>query len=347
MLSAKDIDPSTLEYALEKHIGRAVSRAKKQLKDLGFECTLMAGPTSDMKDTWEEWTTDGDNPGSIVAKLYFTLNKNGNKYTDGVLTDVYVDKFEGWDRIGGAADVEKVTCSTKTSVMAGAGSGITLELADLDFTEVPDGGFYNEYNDMHDFLEPENGWCNGTIQIKSIGTYYDGGDPGLGDIQVSIQVAEVIPDDADDAQALIGDSLKSVVDDIYEIEDKVLIGGGYTRSTFTGEFETEAFTSDATLKLKVKIEDNGIAEWLDKFAHGESEEIYFDICINGDPQGDYFESQEDAIATAQEYAADPQYADDEITVMMEHYSTNYEGEIMDYFDDAGDIVWSSNDALYE
>jgi hypothetical protein len=47
------------------------------------------------------------------------------------------------------------------------------------------------------------------------------------------------------------------------------------------------------------------------------------------------------------YAADPQYADDEITVMMNHYNLDYNGDIQDYFSDDGEIVWSSNDYLYE
>ena len=267
----------------------------------------------------------------------------GNRFTWGILTDFHVDKYD----VNASSKVTRKPVKASRAIMAGAGSGITLELADLDFTEIPDGGFYEEYNEYHDFLEPENGWCKGTINIASIGTYYEGGNPGLGDIPVSIQVTEVIPDDADMAAITMGSTLKETIESINSFEEKITIGGGWTRSTFNGEFETEAYTSGDTIKLKIKIEDEGIAEWLDKFAHGESEEIYFDICINGDPQGTYFESQEDAIATAQEYAADPQYADDEITVMMEHYSTNYEGEIMDYFDDAGDIVWSSNDALYE
>jgi hypothetical protein len=339
-----------IENKLKDMIGKPVSQAANFLAKYGFENTELNGQDGYRKtsgiDSYDTWAGYENNEGYYV-KLYYTMERDhkrgGNRFTWGILTDFHVDKYD----VTASSDVKRKSVKASRAIMAGAGSGITLELADLDFTEVPDGGFYAEYNEYHDFLEPENGWCKGTIQIKSIGTYYEGGNPGMGDIPVSIQVAEVIPDDADDAQALIGGSLKSVVDDIYEIEDKVQIGGGWTRSTFTGEFETEAFTSDATLKLKVKIEDKGIAEWLDKFAHGESEEIFFDIAINDNPNGSYYESQEDAIEIAKEYAADPQYADDEITVVLEHYSTDYNGEIVDYFDDNGDVVWRSTEGIEE
>ena len=232
-------------------------------------------------------------------------------------------------------------------IMAGAGAGITLELADLTFTEVPNSGFYGDYNEYHEFLEPENGACKGTIEIKSIGTYYDGGIPNTGVIPVSIFVEEVIPYDAEDAQQMMGGTLKDVIDEFDEFEPTIRIGGGWTRVTFDGTFEVEGYSGYTALKLKVEIEDKDIVRWLDLFAHGEADELYYDICINDNPNGDYYYSQEDAIATAKEYAADPDYADDEITVVMRHYSTDYNGDDMYLYDDDGDVVWSSEDDLYE
>lgn len=279
------------------------------------------------------------------------------RFDAGEITAEDVDsEFDGWvmwvdindfDYGDIDASVKASIGAKRKAIMAGAGSGITLELNDLTFTEIPDGGFYNEFDDYHDFLEPENGYCKGTIDIASIGTYYDGGDPGIGEIPVDIQVVAVYPDDGDIAQEMIGESLKEAVDGINDMEKKIYIGGGWTRSSFTGEFETDAYSYDATFKLKIKITDDGLAQWLDAFAHGESEELFYDIAINDNPNGNYYESLEDAIETAKEYAADPQYADDEITVVIEHYNTDYNGEIVGYFDDNGDVVWNSNDALYE
>lgn len=77
------------------------------------------------------------------------------------------------------------------------------------------------------------------------------------------------------------------------------------------------------------------------------EETFYDIYINDNPNGNYYETLEDAIETAQEYVNDLEYADDEITVVLEHYLTDARGEIIDWFEDNGDVVWSNNDSLYE
>lgn len=239
--------------------------------------------------------------------------------------------------------------SAKKKIMAGAGSGITLKFDDIKFTEVPNGGFYQEYNGAHNFLEPENGWCKGTIDINSIGTYYDGGDPGLGDIPVNIQVYEVRPDTYEEGEEMLSASLKDVVDEISDVDKTVQIGGGWTRSTFDGKFDVSAYSYEygAVILLKVEIPDKELVDWLDRFANGETDEMYYDICINGDYQETYIENLDDAIENAKKYAADPQYADDEITVVIEHYRVNYYGDIEDYYDDDGDVVWNSNDELYE
>lgn len=255
---------------------------------------------------------------------------------------------EFWnDDIESSTKIAKRPIKASRPIMAGAGAGITLELEDLTFTEVPNSGFYGDYNEYHEFLEPENGACKGTIEIKSIGTYYDGGNPNTGVIPVSIFVEEVIPYDAEDAQQMMGGTLKDVIDEFDEYESTIRIGGGWTRVTFDGTFEVEGYSGYSKLKLKVEIEDKDVVRWLDEFAHGESEDLFYDICINGDYQGNYYESMEDAIETAKEYADDPQYAEDEITVVIEHYNTDYNGENSGYFDDSGDVVWNSNDALYE
>lgn len=233
--------------------------------------------------------------------------------------------------------------------MAGAGSGITLVLKDISISQIANNEFYGDFNSYHDFLEPKNGNCKGTIEIESIGTYYDGGDPGLGDIPVNIVVEGVYPDDEETAKEVFDAGLREVLYDS-EIDDKkVQIGGGWSRSSFDGTFKVDLYAGSfySVVSLKVTIPDKDLVRWLDEFAHGETEVIEYVICINADPQGDYYESQEDAIATAEKYAEDPAYADDEITVMMNHYNLDYNGEIQDYFSDDSDIVWNSNDYFYE
>lgn len=237
----------------------------------------------------------------------------------------------------------------KNKIMAGPGSAITLEIEDLTFTQVPSGGFYNEYNEYHDYLEPENGNCKGTINIKSIGTYYYGGNPGIDDIPVDIRVYEVRPDTKEEGEALLNESLESVIDEISDIDKEVSIGGGYTRTTFDGTFEMSAYSYayGAEIRMEVSIPDKELVYWLNKYAHGETDELYYDICINDDYQGTYIENMDDAIDTAKQYAADPQHADDEITVVTRHYEVDYYGDIGDYYDDDGDVVWNSNYELFD
>lgn len=246
----------------------------------------------------------------------------------------------------------KRTASKRTArrkITAGVGSRITLVLKDISIDQIANNEFYGDFNSYHDFLEPKNGNCKGTIEIESIGTYYDGGNPGLGEIPVDIVVEGVYPGDADDAKAVFDAGLKEVIYDSEIDDNKVKIGGGWTRSTFNGTFKVDLYATSfySTVSLTVTIPDKKLVEWLDRFANGETDDLYYDICINGDYQGNYYENAQDAINTAKEYAADPQYAEDEITVVIEHYSTDYDGEIMDYFDDNGDVVWSSEDDIYE
>ena len=108
-------------------------------------------------------------------------------------------------------------------------------------------------------------------------------------------------------------------------------------------YNGEIGASTKTRKTPIKADAADVYENSDD----TFEEIFYDICINDNHNGNYYEREEDAIEIANQYAADPAYADDEITVVLEHYMTNARGEIIDYFDDNGAVVWSSNDAIYD
>lgn len=252
-------------------------------------------------------------------------------------------------RIRKLHNVKASKCTGRRKIMAGAGSGITLVLKDFSISQVANNEFYGDFNSYHDFLEPKNGNCKGTIEIESIGTYYNGGNPGLGDIPVNIVVEGVYPDDEEAAKEVFDAGLREVLYESELDDKKVRIGGGWSRSSFDGTFKVDLYASsfDSVVSLEITIPNKELVRWLDEFANGENEVIEYVVCINDDPQGDYYESQEDAIATAEKYAEDPAYADDEITVMMNHYNLDYNGDIQDYFSDDSDIVWSSNDSLYE
>lgn len=92
---SRDEDLGSLEYALEKYVGKPVEKAKQYLRDLGFDMFVMAGP-SKRDETWEEYTTDKDNSGSVSVKLYFDLDsdpKNPRRKLNGKLTDFFVDRY--------------------------------------------------------------------------------------------------------------------------------------------------------------------------------------------------------------------------------------------------------------
>ena len=110
-----------------------------------------------------------------------------------------------------------------------------------------------------------------------------------------------------------------------------------------GDLRKDVGAATKTRKTPIKADAADVYENSDD----TFEEIFYDICINDNHNGNYYEREEDAIEIANQYAADPTYADDEITVVLEHYMTNARGEIIDYFDDNGAVVWSSNDAIYD
>lgn len=92
---SRDEDLGSLEYALEKYVGKPVAKAQQYLRDLGFDMFVMAGP-SKRDETWEEYTTDKDNSGSVSVKLYFDLDsdpRNPRRKTNGKLTDFFVDRY--------------------------------------------------------------------------------------------------------------------------------------------------------------------------------------------------------------------------------------------------------------
>lgn len=54
----------------------------------------------------------------------------------------------------------------------------------------------------------------------------------------------------------------------------------------------------------------------------EQEELYYDVCINDDPTGNPVYDYDEAIRIAKEYADDPDFAEDEITVRIAHYTVS-------------------------
>ncbi len=104
-------------------------------------------------------------------------------------------------------------------------------------------------------------------------------------------------------------------------------------------------SSTRTRKTPIKADAADVGEIRDQ---QYVEDFFYDIEINGNPLGTYYKKLEDAIEIAQQYASDPQYADDEIAVVIRHQLVDdVAGEVIDYFDDDGAAEWRSDDYLYE
>lgn len=96
LLHTNDLSEDELEYSMEKYVGKPVEEARQFLNDLGFDMFVMAGP-SRRNDTWEEYTSDKDNPGSLSVKLYFDLvpdSRDSRRKKNGKLTDFSVFRYE-------------------------------------------------------------------------------------------------------------------------------------------------------------------------------------------------------------------------------------------------------------
>lgn len=96
LLHTNDLSEDELEYSMEKYVGKPVEEARQFLNDLGFDMFVMAGP-SKRNETWEEYTSDKDNPGSLSVKLYFDLvpdSRDPRRKKNGKLTDFSVFRYE-------------------------------------------------------------------------------------------------------------------------------------------------------------------------------------------------------------------------------------------------------------
>ena len=96
LLHTNDLSEDELEYSMEKYVGKPVEEARQFLNDLGFDMFVMAGP-SKRNDTWEEYTSNSDYPGSLSVKLYFDLvpdSRDPRRKKNGKLTEFSVFRYE-------------------------------------------------------------------------------------------------------------------------------------------------------------------------------------------------------------------------------------------------------------
>lgn len=247
-------------------------------------------------------------------------------------------------------DTRKVVASESTirkssPIMAGAGAGITIELSDITVQDTSGMELFNGATDRIGELADYSGTvdvsgtASGTIDIESIGTYYDGGTINMTDIPVNISVLEITPDDEDGFQTIVEEGIDYVLNDIY-FDNPIHYGGGWTHVTFKGDITLEAYTDYATLKLQIEISDPKIVKYLDKYAHGDDIYYYYEIYADGEWLEDTFDEDERSLAikTAQEYFEQGYYNDIEVWRRADREDMDGNFDIMD---EVSEVVWRS------
>lgn len=220
--------------------------------------------------------------------------------------------------------------NNKKAIMAGAGSGISLDIGSIFFNNVQESAFKGG---------TLTGKAVGSVEIISIGTYYDGGK-----IERDCP-CEIEFNLTDDTRNLKEDLEEYGIDDILsslEYDMEATIGGGWLRSTFDGTFSIDCWDYDTVGTFSITITDADFVSYLDKVAHGDDIYTVYEIYINDNPQGNLYEDLDEAIESADLYADDG----DEVCVVRSDYREFYNGD-SELVHDA--VVWDnfSDEDIYD
>lgn len=213
--------------------------------------------------------------------------------------------------------------NNKKAIMAGAGSGITIEFGTISFDSVTDS-----------ILEGSSlqGSATGTIDVERIGTYYDGGT-----VNESLACNIDFDLETEDIDELNDDIDEFGVEDILsglDYDKKALIGGGWTHSTFDGTFSFECWDTALGGTLTVTLTDSDYVQYLDRVAHGEDIFTEYEVYINDNPQGTVYEDMDDAIKSAEQYIDD----EPDVYVVRMDYRESYDGDADLVYDE---VVWKN------
>lgn len=211
----------------------------------------------------------------------------------------------------------------KQAVMAGAGSGITIEFDTIDFDVVTDS--------IVDGTTLQ-GSATGTIDVERIGTYYDGGTVNE---SLACNIDFVL--EADDSEKLNSDIEEYGIEDILsglDYDRDALIGGGWTHSTFDGTFSFECWDMSLGGILTVTLTDSDYVQYLDRVAHGEDVYSEYEVYINDNPQGTIYGDLDEAIKSAEQYIDD----EPDVCVVRTDYRESYNGDTDLVYDE---VVWTN------
>lgn len=234
----------------------------------------------------------------------------------------------------------------KTPIMAGAGGGLTIEISSIDFGDIRISDLTANSDGTYDLKK-----LNGTISIKSIGTYYDGGVCDVDDIPVAITLQNIdVSELLDNPSEFIENDTDESIDVLYDLinsvtEDTINYGGGWSHVTFKGDIDTKVYASWCEADLFIDILDEDTISALDRFAHGENVEDGYSVYV-GDYPTDRFESESAAIEYAiqrwNERGNETEYDIDDVTVVHDIFTYDFWGDNIKDIQDL-ETVWSAKE----
>lgn len=220
--------------------------------------------------------------------------------------------------------------NNRKAVMAGAGSGITLDVGSISFDTIQDYSFKG--NTLV-------GTAIGTVEVIYIGTYYDGERL---EKECPCEIEFTLEDDSLNLEDSINEyGIEDVLTSL-EYDQEAQIGGGWTRSTFDGTFSIDCWDYDTSGSFAITITDAEFVSYMDKAAHGDNVYTDYEVFVDDEPTEDVFDNQSDAIKKAEEYDT----GDNEVAVRMAVWREDFNGDAdLDY----AETVWTNQpeDDYYE
>lgn len=215
--------------------------------------------------------------------------------------------------------------NNKKAIMAGAGSGITLEFNELYIDNIL------QY-DVKDNIV--TGKADGSIHMTHIGTYYNGGD-----IEEDLSCTMEFKLEFESAEELQSEIDEYGIDDVItrfggSSNYKAYIGGGYTHTTFDGVFDIETYSWDDVGAFNIELIDKDFVNYLDRFAHGDNIYTQYEMYINDEPQGNFYDDLDEAVDSVELYADE----EDEVSIVRSDYQELYNGDSVLIYDE---VVWDN------
>ena len=247
----------------------------------------------------------------------------------------------------------KLRINESQMLTEGPGAGYTIKSTITNIDSIDDFTIRNVYADDYYgdkfFCMDIKCKINITVDVDSYWSYYYGSNEVLTDIPgvITDLTIEGIADISSvyDVDPYSDDwNYEEAENALYNIDEKALMeiieyqlsglsmdynfGGGYSHSTYDGRIAEsgETTTNDGTT-FDAFITDQPVIDWIDKCVLGDSEYREYGLFDeDGTPLDEYFETEEEAKARAEELVNSADYEGDYITVVVDYYKEQFNGD---------------------